>query len=320
MKPLDGSRIVDRDEHQQLFCDLVQCRDAARLLTIRNNSGTGRTTLLSRLKYMCAYKRLAFVSLVPLDDREITESFHLVKRLRDDLTKFGLAFPSFERWSTAWASRDTAPFIAELSRPGNGGSVYGSVNLSGAQISGGYQGGVVIAQAGSVNLTASPAPSKEEAVWPSPAWEQIARERCVKAFLEDIKEICEKGTVVLLLDSWDPDRISDELREWIQFTLLPYHCFDVDSRPKRLVIVIAGSEDLGLADLLQEKYPQLVRSHPFSTWGEREVREFVKLQGYERFMHDDEWKYLIDKFKNPDFTLENAIRFLKYLREASGPG
>jgi len=52
-KEIDAADAVDREVEQDEFGRLLQFTDYARLLTIQDEEGTGKTELLKRLKYNC---------------------------------------------------------------------------------------------------------------------------------------------------------------------------------------------------------------------------------------------------------------------------
>jgi hypothetical protein len=300
---LIGKKIADWKDHQELFCELLEFKSTARLLTIHNEKPeTGKSTVLIRFKYICAKEKGIPVSLVPLEDKKMTGSFEMVQHLRKELVNFKLEFPRFDQRNLARTTYDRTPFM-----PASGASV-GAVYAGGSNISGGTVAGYYQHIGHVDTLNQGPRPT----AWPSPEFEQIARDECVKAFFEDLKEICQEKTVVLLFDSWDVDRANGTLREWIEFRLLPTHSFDVASRPAFLLIVIAGREEFSLGPYP----PEVVCSKPLKVWDEQDIKQFVELHGYED-LHEDDWEWLFSRFKDEKFTVGKALQALKFFASNS---
>lgn len=304
---LDGKRIVDWDDHQKVFRELMEMQSKARLLTVHNRSGTGKSTLLLRLKWLCQTRLEPVpVSLVQLDDLSLKGSFDLISKIRRDLADFDLKFPRFDPLNLARVTFDVSPFEAAA------GSITGAVNATNALISGGIVGGTVhhVAQAETVNLTTT-----RPTAWPSPELELIAARECERGFLEDLRDHAQQRMVVLLIDSWDLDRGSPALLQWIRVRLLNPLCFSPATPPARLLMVVAGRDDLNLKDALGEGYDELVRTHPFKTWDETDIRNFVELHGYEKTLVESDWAVLHTKFKDADFTVRKALNLLEFLRQ-----
>src|SRR5262249_10946703 len=108
----------------------------------------------------------------------------------------------------------------------------------------------------------------------------VAQEASVSAFLADLERYCEAHTAVIMLDAYD--RCERQLQQWIIEQFLERVCFNMEQRPGRLVVVVAGpvlpifehhwsSEDCG----------SIVCSvQQMSAWERRHVEECLRVHGY----------------------------------------
>ncbi|MGH9427569.1 MAG: hypothetical protein ACRD2L_14855, partial [Terriglobia bacterium] len=228
MADFDPKKFIDREFEQELFEDLLQLKDQTRILAIRDSGGMGKTQLLQKLQYRCrTVKPRTPVSFISLDQLSDNHPLTLIKRIEQDLTALGLKFPNFEKYDRARISGDFSPILSYI-------------DLQDAD----FKGASDIKMAGKmVNVEGSQAPvnvnlSVGEL---TPEQEASAREACLRVFFDDLKEQCAENPVVLLFDAYE--KCEKSLKKWIEETnLLEKHFFDLTTRPKRLVLVVAGRE------------------------------------------------------------------------------
>ena len=267
--------MIDREVEQEIFDRLLKLEDDARLLIISDKGGRGKTMLLKRLHYNCVYRHDLPVALVELQSLRDPSPFTLIEEFHRNLIDVSpnLRFPRFDELNDARKLKDAARLGARA------GLIEGRVDARAAEVSGSSARFIGVQMN---NPTIIGAPE-----W-TPEMEDNARRKCLQAFFDDLKEICEETTVVLLLDTWDGG--NSELKRWIELVLLRHHCFKRETRPARLVLVLTGRPEgfPNFKDQLADQYPKLVRSiESFGEWNLDHVRAFLKIHGYEKIEEED---------------------------------
>jgi hypothetical protein len=304
-KGFSPEKFIDREAEQELFDELLKFQEA-RLLTIRDAGGRGKSSLLKMLEYKCIWQHVppTPVSLVPLDQLPDLTPFALISDIREKLS--ALSFTEFDRLNAARASRDFSRFRTPS------GPVQGSVYVDGASVSGSAIGTGYGMQQGE-NIQSFIGATSDWSI----EQEEIALRACVKAFFEDLKQICDMRPVVVLLDSWE--RSSATLREWMVNRIVLPLCFDTDNRPQRFALVLAGRE---LPDFKQwlgdeARYNKLVKSiESLGVWEENHVRVFLQAHGYEG-LDDEDIGYLCSSINRGTLSLESTLRLSEMLRSSS---
>jgi hypothetical protein len=264
-KTFDPQKIIDREFEQELFEELLQLKDPARILAIRDAGGMGKSQLLQKFQYRCrtAERPRIPVCLVDLGQLPDQSPLSLVLQLHRELAAF-LTFPSFTPLDTARRAYDFT-------------TIRGSVNLQEANLSGARvtAGGVVnqFDHAGSVTVQGG------SAIF-TPEQQEMAQARCVQAFLADLTQHCQQQTVVLLLDGYE--HCADTLQRWLVDHLLEPYCFDLSKRPPRLLLVLAGRQ----ITVFQQHWSaadceRLVKSvHALGKWTAAHVKECLRVHGF----------------------------------------
>jgi len=268
-KKFDPKKFVNREFEQELFEELLRFKDHARVLAIRDSGGAGKTQLLEKFRYRCStVKPRTPVTFIPFDQQpDMINPLALIKAIEKDLAPFGVKFSEFQKFDTA-------------RRSGNFTEILSSVYLQEAKFQGArdlkiaaYQQN--IGHAGTViqgTVVGTLTPEQQE----------TADNVCARAFFDDLKRYCaEKGPVVFLFDAYD--KCADELKKWIMDGLLATYCFDLENRPERLVLVLAG-EDIPEFDLQwpQEDCDMIVRSvKELAKWKREHVEECLRFHGLE---------------------------------------
>jgi hypothetical protein len=305
----DPSKFIDRLAEQELFGTLLQFKDDARLLTIEDRSGRGKSALMRRLEYNCKWTWEVPVALVLLDQLDDPTDFGLVSAVHAALAN-DLTFNVFEPLYLALARRNEAVFGNPAAS--RAAQVQGTVYMEGSSTTGG--GNIV---AGS--LVQAPAAIVNPPAAFNPAEELLARKNCLEAFFTDLKEICQETPIVVLLDAWDRCR-SSKLQDWIRDILLRIHCFDLKKRPAKLVLVLAGCDVPDFKGMLGDpRYHNLVRSiSSLGDWDESHVAQFLELNGHAG-VGSTEVKLICEKLK-AGWSLQDALNLIQYMQLLStGP-
>ena len=259
---IDPLQFVDRDEERRLFDDLVKRCDDARVLTVRDGSGMGKSQLLGYFYTVCSFTLRIPVSLTALEDVPDRSQFELVRKVALDL------------------GHDRCPLFAEADharvwdKPEFFATPRGGVRGAGAEIG----GHAVVANRIETVLTGTTQhiyvqPARTE--W-TPQREEDARRRCVNAFFEDLRKLTTQETTVLIFDAYDK---AGGLAAWIAGELLSKHIFDPSSRCEGLVVVVAGQQVPPLRGLLQDRYDVLVRAiDPLSPFEAPDVEKLLRLR------------------------------------------
>ena len=257
-------QFINRKVERDIFGELLQFKDDARLLAIEDKEGTGKSALLKMLRYQAFHVYKKPVSIVQLEEEANNSTFAFIERLRKGFGNRG-TFKNFDALNDARVNQISEGF-----------TVGGTVDAREATIGGsGHEFvGTKVNTTGMVVVNPTP--------W-TPEKEQQAREKCIRGLLEDLKSGDE---MIVMMDSYEQSSL--ELREWILEVFLETLCFDSVSRPSRLIVVLAGRELPDFEAILDEpKYQQFVRSRALSAWEEDHVKEFLKVHGHEDLSEED---------------------------------
>lgn len=303
-------KFFDREKEREIFDDLLKLEDAARLLTICDSGGRGKSALLECLQSKCEWPREPQlpVSRIELDKLPDNQPFTFIDRLVSHFRQGdnALAFPQFAQKNDARVRKDFTPFAASAA------SIEGKVFLEQATLGGSANtvAGVAIQNPHVVHVNAAPA-------WASPEQEEIAREACVEAFFADLKNACATQLAVLLLDSWE--NCNEDLRKWCLRKLVQPNCLNLDQRPAKFVVVLAGRKVPEFAEILgPERYLQLVRAvKALGPLEEHHVKDILAAHGYEE-LDDSEVQFLCKKL-NMGWSLNKVFATAKqFLEDENG--
>jgi hypothetical protein len=271
-KKFDPTKFIDRTFEQGLFEDLLQFKDSdnTRILAICDKGGMGKTQLLRKLEYRCrTVKPRMPVSLIDLEELRDNNPLTLVKKAVQDLVPFGLALPNFLKYDIARRSGDFSPILSSIYLEG----AYlraGSIKMAGSMAN--VEGNETV----NLNITSTGIGTL------NPEQQAIADEVCIRAFFDDLKEHCRERAVVLLFDAYD--KCGETLKEWILHTLLATHFFDLNKRPARLVLVVAGREKPEFEmNWVREDIEAVVKSRQLGKWEKGDVEECLKVN---RFIYE----------------------------------
>jgi hypothetical protein len=263
----DPRKFIDREFEHEMFEELLQFRDNARILAFCDSGGMGKTQLLQKFQYRCRIvKPRTPVSLIALDQLEDNTPLTLVKTIIRDLGDyFGLEFPNFNKYYYARISGDFMPF-SSVSLENADFQGASDIRIAGMDAVGAQKVNVNVNSAGDGMLT--------------PEQQVKADDVCIRAFFDDLKQHCVDKPVVLLLDAYE--RCAREIKEWIEGYFLQRCFFDLENRPARFVLVMTGRE---LPEF--EKYwasediETVVGSvRQLRKWEKRHVEEMLRVHGF----------------------------------------
>ena len=282
---------IDRQAEQEMFRTLVTYEVPARMLTICDGGGSGKSSLLRRLQYNCQREIKPSIPSCLLAMRDVSSPFEFVSTITRDFKSIGddvrQLFTRFKLLDTARTSRDFAPFQSYQTPTPTTAQIYGTVrtgNVLGGSVTG-VNNNNYIQHADILPATSSAEFTADQ--------DLLARECCIAAFFEDIRTICSSQPLVLLLDGWE--HCGPLLQDWIRETLLQNYVFHPDpaGRPDRLTIVIAGrpydpaTQRYGLRE---DEFGDIFPTHEelemsvqtikqLSKWDTPHIQEFMKING-----------------------------------------
>lgn len=280
---------IDRSAEQELFRELLACRDEARLLTIRDESGRGKSHLLKLLRYQCQYGQPRTpVSLVALDELEEKSAYAVVRSMERALRRFEIEFPTFREVEDRRIQRGLnidASVNAGTATAGEGGRIAGLI------VEGDFHVGDF-----------------------DPDVQERLREQAVDAFLQDLRAASADRPLVVMLDTYES--CGQDLEQWLA-DFLRDHVLDVERRPDKLIVVLAGRKvpTAGFKLMLGPRFESLVRSvEGLSVWGPEHVRAFLDASGVKGY-GEEEVGYLCAVLQRGD-SIGRAVSMIRqYLRE-----
>ena len=224
-REFDPEKFIDREFETELFENLLQFNDQARILAIKDKRGMGKSHLLAKLQYRCrVIKPRIPVSFIPLDQLEDARPYGLVNRIAQDLQNMALEFPDYALYNGALRLGDFKRFLTVMDLR--------SANFAGAQG----------ARFSGTNLNFENVESVvyEDPVPFSPQQQGFAEEGCITAFFNDLTKSAAETPVVLMFDAYE--KCEEKLQAWIEEYLLDKYFFNLEQRPKKLLLVLAGRE------------------------------------------------------------------------------
>lgn len=96
-KSFDPKKFIDREFEQELFEELLQLNDDARILAIRDAGGMGKSQLLQKFQYRCrtAQRPRTPVALIDLGQLPDSSPLALVQQMEKEFSSFSLQFSNF---------------------------------------------------------------------------------------------------------------------------------------------------------------------------------------------------------------------------------
>jgi hypothetical protein len=288
-------RFIDRVAEQELFRGLLSHEADARLLTIRDESGRGKSHLLKALRYHCQYATPPIpAALVALNELGEKTPHAVVRALHATLSRSAVRFPRLDALDEVL----DAQLLGVPTGPTTG-------TLSGDRMTvgpGGVAGGMVftgpVTFGGGARLDA-----------------ERVRERTVKAFVEDLAETSATQTTVLLFDAYE--HCGEDLEQWLP-SFLRQAAFDPGTRMERLVVVLAGQQvpTAEFRVLLGPTFDAVVESiESLSLWDHEHVKAFLDINDV-RGYRDSDVEWIVAKLRE-GWPLGRAVGAVRqWLREA----
>jgi hypothetical protein len=274
-KEFTADKIIDREAEQELFFTLLQFADGARVLTVADAGGRGKSALLKRLEYNClwVFKPQVAVTRIELDKLSDPSTHGLINAIRTDLIE--ISFPEYDK--SIFLGVGVEADIATQQVP----SLIGQVPMQGASVTGTantFAG--VIAPHSVFNIRGGAV---------RPEQEILLRTKSLEVFVKELIAITDGIPVVILFDAWE--RASPSLKEWIVNTLVRRCCF---VKRGKLVIVIAGRE---IPDIPSTAESPVRSIQSLGEWTEKHVRDFLTLHFDDFAMSDEDIRFISGKIR-----------------------
>ena len=220
----DLEKFIDREFEQELFEELLRMHDDSRVLAIRAGGGMGKSSLLEKFQYRCRTIRPRIpVSLIPLDQLPDASPVAMIRLIARQLSAVGADFSMFSKNEHARMAGDFLSIRAFIDLDSASFRDASDVHIR----------GINVERAEQVSISG-------EMTTLTPEQDSVAQEASVSAFFTDLERYCSSHTAVIMLDAYD--RCDRQLQRWILEDFLEHVCFNLEQRPARLVVVIAGRE------------------------------------------------------------------------------
>jgi hypothetical protein len=281
----DAERFIDRLTERELFRAMIDGQGSKRLLTLCDQSEYGKSHLLKRLEWMCAWEidPPIAVGFVPIN--EVRTVHAVVAQAAKGLENGGCVLNRFTQAEQERIKRRQANIHIE-----------GSVN---AESNEGEATGVkdVTINAGEPDFEA----------------QEALRAHAVRQFLADLEEVSKQQPVVLLIDAFE--KSGEDLATWIALFIRD-HVLNDD---RRLIVVIAGQQvpTTAFRAYLQDRFDEMVTEREaLSKLARDHVEDLLKANGVQYDVDDVD--YLHRKLQQ-GWSIGRAMRVIEqYQREDSG--
>src|SRR5687768_4580123 len=132
----DPKKFIDREFEQEIFEDLILLKTQARILSIEDKGGMGKSQLIEKFQYRCRTIKpripVAFVHLGELPEH--TELL-LARAVVNQLSSFNIRFPGFNEMENARLSADFPSIRSSVSVQGANFAGAKQVRISGTEMS-----------------------------------------------------------------------------------------------------------------------------------------------------------------------------------------
>jgi hypothetical protein len=258
----DPDSFVDRVAEQAMFHRLLRLEDDARVLTIQDGRGRGKSHLLRLLRHQCKFGNPAVaVCYVALDELSPCDPYSFAVAAARALSEFdGVDLTGLRQAEERRFERRMGG-LADLHGHTDIGSVAEGARVAGISVGGDL---VIHAPAGDHDL----------------ALQERLRDDATKAFRRDLRALSAAREVVLLVDAFEAS--TQELADWIHGL--------VRERLDKLVVVLAGQRisTATLKMMLGARFTDVVRSvDALSSWEPDHVRAVLDAHGVQRYDEAD---------------------------------
>lgn len=247
-------KIIDREHELRLFESLLTFETQLRILAVKVGPGHGKSYLLEKLRRVCEQRRprQVPVSLISLKDLADRTPFMFAKELVEQLARSRMAvpLPSLARYRLSQSRKEDMSRLI--------GSVQATVSLDGADM----QGAEMHIEGASIHINLD----DQHATMPL---DELT-------FLDDLRRYADENPVVILLDAYDKG--DDDLSEWLRYSFLEPLFFNLESRPRRILLVIAGQWLPDFDNWWPPEETQVVVQlvERLSRWEQRHIEDFLR--------------------------------------------
>jgi hypothetical protein len=244
-----SERVIDRRDELALFNDLLGAADGPYVLAIHTRTGTGKSLLLEL--YEEAALPLAATARIALPKEE-SDAITLAESIGNAMRDGGDRLESFDRLNAArrvWRYDDFGL------TPPQASVIVQNSELTNSTIAGNMLG------------------------WPD-GHERVARERCLDALLDDLRELSRKRQTVLLIDQYE--RATDAVTSFCG--RLTSSMFD-EKEPFGLLVVVVACEDVKpmpfprLSGKLRARADRFRTLTRLSTWEAHDIELWLARHG-----------------------------------------
>jgi hypothetical protein len=246
----DPEKFIGREYETELFEELLQFNHEARMLAIQDKEGTGKSHLLASFQYRCLtiWPRIP-VSFTPLHELKDARPYGLIAEIAQDLTNIGLKLPQYTLYNDWLLSGDFTPLF----------------RASNPKFSIPFQAETLI-------VTSDPKAF-------TPQQQEYAEDKCIDAFFDDLTKSAAEVPVVLIFDTYE--QCEEKLKDWIEECLLENYFFNLDKRPKKLLLVVAGRQVPNFKMRWGTDYTDVVSSvNELGKWTRERIEEYLKVHGF----------------------------------------
>jgi hypothetical protein len=287
----DPDSFVDRVAEQRMFHRLLRFEDDARVLTIQDGRGRGKSHLLRLLRHQCKFGNPEVaVCYVALDELSPCDPYSFAVAAERALSEFdGVDLPGMREAEERRFDRRMGA-LADLHGHTDIGSVAEGATVAGISVGGSI---VINAPAGDHDL----------------ALQERLRGEATRAFRRDLRDLSAAREVVLLVDAFEA--ASQELADWIH-GLLRERLEGVD----KLVLVLAGQRisTATLKLMMGARFDDIVRSvDALSSWEAEHVRAVLDAHGVQHYQ-DADVDYIVSNLaagRPIGLTVASIVQFLR---------
>jgi hypothetical protein len=113
----------------------------------------------------------------------------------------------------------------------------------------------------------------------TPQQQEYAEDKCIDAFFDDLTKSAAEVPVVLIFDVYE--QCEKKLKDWIEECLLENYFFNLDKRPKKLLLVVAGRQVPNFKMRWGTDYTDVVSSvNELGKWKREHIEECLKVHGF----------------------------------------
>lgn len=273
----DPGQVIDREGDTAAFAKMLAHDSTQRVMVVSDSRGRGKTDLLRKLRHQCDWGNPPVpAAMFDFEARSVTSEMEILDEVADQLSKVGVDLPSYTTLVQARFLSNVGQFV-EAWR-----SVSGSIDLTGAHLSGAAQAAGVI-----VNIKVEEGASADGLLgggWNDAIGKHTWR-LCREAFFSDLLEVARERPVALFFDT--VNSADEEMRRWLVNELVRLRLL-TNWQEHRLLLVLAGTDaDQLMAPVSAQGPDCLLPAEPLREWEREQVRAFLEVHGYQNMTEND---------------------------------